>query len=743
LAYSKSIETNEFTTGMKSWRHVHQRIEEHEKSKCHNDCAEAHFLCMNNKDVGALLFSTQRNLRKEKIRNNRQIMERVVEIVKVIGKRGLSYRGNSSESEAAYSLDNASIDHGNFLEYILLLSKYDIVLKDHLTSVIKKSNKAHAAGSKGRGDTVTLISKTTVNHVIIALASLMKREITNEIRDAGMFSVQLDTTQDISVKDQCSIILRYVTHKQIQERLIAVVNTTDSTGRGFCELLKKILKDNNLDIRKCVGNATDGASNMQGEYNCFTAWLNNEAPGQMHVWCYAHILNLVILDATKNTVAASSLFSLMNSIAVFFRESYQRMDVWQNINKDSNHKRVQMIGETRWWAKDAAISKMFGCFNDPQRSLYIDVLLALLAIEKSTKTKPEIRSQARSLKDSLLKYETVMTAFIYLRIFELTTPLSKYLQTSGIDLLKSHQFVMSTLAELRLIQRDIKGVEAAVSNFIEWTSKKLDERCETEEIDNDIVIEEQFPEKRLKRKKIMAGEMTQDEPIADAFNNFTVHVHNNITDQVVESLKSRFEKNGALYRDMACLSPENFPEVATNLPQDALETLSVHLEQFDSRATKQNLQVELVNLAKNWHRLKRGLSEEYSESRKPDSYIESVQDVDMQVMESSLVCKRCKNCAVCVFFTLKEYSLLTDAYSIIGLAYKYMLTLSTTQVACERSFSTLKFIKNRLRSSMSEQNLDALMLMCVEKDILAQVDCEMVIDKVAENSNLLTKLLCL
>ena len=39
--------------------------------------------------------------------------------VKFIGKTGFSYRENLNE--AAYSLENENIDHGNFLEIILLL----------------------------------------------------------------------------------------------------------------------------------------------------------------------------------------------------------------------------------------------------------------------------------------------------------------------------------------------------------------------------------------------------------------------------------------------------------------------------------------------------------------------------------------------------------------------------------------------------------------------------------------------
>lgn len=742
LAYSRS--DNTFTaTGMKDWRHIHQRIEEHEKSKCHNESAEAHFLSMNKSDIGSLLFTRQKNLQKEKIRTNRQVLERIIDVVKVIGKRGLSYRGTSSESESAYSLDNSMIDHGNFLELILLLSKYDILLKDHLDKVIKKSKVAHASGSKGRGGSITLISKTMINHVIAAISSLMKHVIAEEIREAGMFSVQLDTTQDISIKDQCAVILRYLAHDQVQERLLAIVKTTDSTGQGFCELLKKTLKENDLDISNCVGNATDGASNMQGAYNGFTAWLNKEAPGQIHVWCYAHILNLVITDATKNIIAASSLFSLMNLIAVFFRESYKRMDVWENVRNDPRHKRLQMIGETRWWAKHAASSNIFGSFNGSKGPLYVDVLFALDTLEQSEEIKPDIRTKARSYKQSLLKYETLMTAFTYLRIFELTTPLSKYLQTSGLDLLKAHQFVISTLQKIEVIQRDICGVKAAVSKFIEWASVKIDEHCDTEGIETDIVIEDCIPEKRLRRKNRMDGETGRDEPIEDAFMYFTVNVHNRITDQVIESLKNRFEKNGNLYRDMACLQPVNFSEISTGIPEDALENLSSQLLKFNAQATKQNLQMELVNLAKNWNRLKQGLTEEYENSKTCLDVEENANLDNEQEQSISLVCKRCKDCAVCVYYTLEKYNLLTDAYGLIGLAYKYMLTLSCTQVACERSFSVLKFVKNRLRSSMSAEHLDSFMLMCVEKDILQKLDSDIIIDKVAEKSGLLSKKLCI
>ena len=67
------------------------------------------------------------------------------------------------------------------------------------------------------------------------------------------------------------------------------------------------------------------------------------------------------------------------------------------------------------------------------------------------------------------------------------------------------------------------------------------------------------------------------------------------------------------------------------------------------------------------------------------------------------------------------------SYPLQYQAYKVILTLSLTQVACERTFSKLEYVKNRLKSQLSEDRLDSLLLTCVERDILARVSNDMVI----------------
>jgi len=67
--------------------------------------------------------------------------------------------------------------------------------------------------------------------------------------------------------------------------------------------------------------------------------------------------------------------------------------------------------------------------------------------------------------------------------------------------------------------------------------------------------------------------------------------------------------------------------------------------------------------------------------------------------------KPVKCCVVYCFSVLVNYNLYTNAYPVLYLYYKLLLTFSVTQVGCERSFSKLKYIKNYLRNSITQDHL--------------------------------------
>ena len=66
------------------------------------------------------------NSRRRDVQENIRVLERIVSVIKYLAKRSLSFRGHRNES--SYTLDDRSVDHGIFLETILLISEFDVPL---------------------------------------------------------------------------------------------------------------------------------------------------------------------------------------------------------------------------------------------------------------------------------------------------------------------------------------------------------------------------------------------------------------------------------------------------------------------------------------------------------------------------------------------------------------------------------------------------------------------------------------
>ena len=84
------------------------------------------------------------------------------------------------------------------------------------------------------------------------------------------------------------------------------------------------------------------------------------------------------------------------------------------------------------------------------------------------------------------------------------------------------------------------------------------------------------------------------------------------------------------------------------------------------------------------------------------------------------------------------------SYPLLYQAYKTILTLYVAQVGCERTFSKLRYVQNSLRNQLSEDRLDSLLLMCVERDVLLRISNHTVIDKPAKMNAIMRRLaLCI
>ena len=190
-----------------------------------------------------------------------------------------------------------------------------------------------------------------MNKIINIISDMVKNEIMKEVKNAGTFSVQIDSILDISAHDQCGIVLGYVVRDRAKERLVRQVNVDNSRGKCLHILLRNSLAEIGLTLEQCIGDSFDGAANMNSVYCGLRALMKAARSSHIHTWCYAYVLNLVINDASSVCVSAVSLFGLLTELCTFFNDSYKRMKVWEEHKRtkpeNKKHLRLERIGQTR------------------------------------------------------------------------------------------------------------------------------------------------------------------------------------------------------------------------------------------------------------------------------------------------------------------------------------------------------------------------------------------------------------
>ena len=575
--------------------------------------------------------------------------------------------------ESAWSIPSDEFENsncGNFLALVVLISKYDPVLERHLNEVTEKSKQRHDQGntSKGRGSFITLLSKTTVNKLINIIGSLIKETIVEEVLEYRKFGIEVDSTQDDGIVDQLAICLRYVKDGEAKERLLAMCDSSSSTGTGLHKTVTETLSSLGLDPQNIIGQSYDGAANMSGKYAGQQALIKHDAPNSTFTHFYAHRFNLLMTDATTCCLEARNLYGLIESTAVFMRNSYKRMNVWKGfadkIGEDSL-RRLKKRGDTRWTSKDQALESIIGCFGtlNPQRLVLLLVVLHYIATFEEFE--PKVAYEANNLRNHWMNFKVLLVATVYSRIFQVCTPVSKYLQTNGMDILAALKMVNKTTTMIESIRNEFEDIVKESTLFATSTNSLLDETDLEEQIATEL------PVKRVRRNKKRPSEKADDEILESPMKQFRVNVFNVIIDSASSAARNRFGQNENILQVVAFLDPQNFSLCREGIPEDRLHALA-DLAEVD----RKDLCAELTAFAEHFD----GIVNREIRSNDTISY---THEADKEI---PCVSGLCQKCLPCVLLLLHKYNLHCILFTNLYVAYKVVLSLPCTQVKCESFF---------------------------------------------------------
>lgn len=98
------------------------------------------------------------------------------------------------------------------------------------------------------------------------IANKVRKAISCEIAEAGMFSLMCDEVSDIANGEWITVVIRFVRASEIKECLLDIVPICDLHASALCDTVTTTLLANNVNLAMTVVQCYDGASNKSGQY---------------------------------------------------------------------------------------------------------------------------------------------------------------------------------------------------------------------------------------------------------------------------------------------------------------------------------------------------------------------------------------------------------------------------------------------------------------------------------------------
>lgn len=479
----------------------------------------------------------------------------------------------------------------------------------------------------------------------------------------------------------------------------------------------------NLDWKSnLVGQSYDGAANMSGQYNGLQAKILEKNPQALFIWCSAHRLNLIVSQAVGSCSNAVDLFGNLEKIFTFITGSKARSALFREKQLELYPKQqirfVKRVNTTRWMSHAHALNTVL--------DIYYAVYQTIEEVRnRDGRSDFKLGADCNGLLSYLTSYRFLMTALSFKKIFEILEPLTRTLQARDIDILAAMHLVNSAKESIVALRTD-----ETFENIL-ILAKEFDNKHDNEEFEPLQIV-------RKRKVRKMVGELCSDEVEQNPIQKFKIDTFFVALDIIKIQINQRFtDKTIEVMKDFALLSIKRIKEFKKNpksIPIDAFKAVSLvystllKLEDV-RREYEQFINCDFIVNETLPLYLHPNLSDDNSSLSSNDSNSDDNTSEQLKRWQNS-------SSLMCVFQDFCKAGL-KSIFPSLFLLIKIGVTIPVSSCSPERTFSKLKLIKTRLRSTMGEDRLEDLMRITCEADI--KIDSEMVIDNFATKTTVLNK----
>lgn len=527
----------------------------------------------------------------------------------------------------------------------------------------------------GRKYKTTYMSSDSQNEFIKLLADECKLLIDKELDAASFTAVIADTTPDVSNDDQLTVAVRYVNEKGTPcERLLETKKVHDKSGAGLAKAILDAAQERKIKTDTIRFQTYDSASAMSGRYKGAQQVLSEllERP-IIYTACLPHGSNLAIEHGSNASRIVSYMYDTLEALYVFFSASTKRHFHLSEILKNAeNRLQLTNLSKTRWSARPEAIKAVWASYEE--------ICCSLQEISSDENFDKESRNKAFGLLTKIKSFDFIFTIMFIKNVMYKMKMMIDILQTEELDVSGALLVMLETKESLERIRKD----ENAIDNEVQAAclfAKQFDVDAESEF--------RRIHRRRVPPKRLDAAPETGASLTMAGFYRKEVFA---FLDTMISVLSSKITSLEASFRPLidvldpnATPSTEKVRKLAAVFPNDIPDpdALAAEIEVFLSYCDKEKAKKE--------------------EPLEPFT----IRDAANLAIE----CHR-------------KHKLFSNVAKI----YRLFLTSPPSVCKSERSFSRLKLLKNYLRSTMSQERLDNLMLLYCERDILDTINIERAVD---------------
>ena len=642
-------EENFRSIGYRDWKHATGKngaLEKHDKCQSHHQAMLSWIDFQNNSSQEKSVAQRLDRSRSTMIEQNKHYMKTVVEVLLLCARQNIPMRGHDES--------DSSTNRGNFIEILHTIASHDPVIKERLT------------GNRSSIYTTPPIQNLLLN----ILGECVRNIVCEKVKQADAYSVLVDECKDSSKTEQLSFVLRYIDlgSGDICENFLTFVATSCQDAESLCKYILDTLHKHGLDCNKIVSQGYDGASVMSGRYTGVQQRIKAVVPHAIYVHCYAHTLNLVLVDAVKSVQLAVEFFALLESLYIFFSAAKAHtvfLEHQQQLYPDATPMRLQRLSDTRWACRFSSVNVV--C------SRYDCILASLDSIAYGSDANKAV--EARGLYQQIKSFTFLTTLVVFDKVLSITKGLSDELQSQNLDLACAATLVTACQAALEAYRSD----EMWGRLF-----KYISDICKLHEIE---IGESMHPrQKRRPPRQLddsLVYESSGSRGIPECSSQLKTELFFPVIDAFSVELRRRFDdKNIDIMKGIQACHPHS----NTFLSFSALKPLADIYSLADSQTLVGELEVA-----------RRLFMDKEKFSKTND-----------------------------VFLRLHS---LRDAFPTLSKLVKIAMTIAVSTASCERSFSAMKRIKTYLRSTMGDQRLSDLGILSIERHLSKQVSFDRVLEQ--------------